>query len=313
MTDKDKRAIYESVMSYFKEEILKRLNEAYDRKLAYLFNNKSITPYDVIRFDEEGKVEIKRLNNQWLGSITDDGCFVLEVGKTYSYKDVFKRIDDEFNREYSKSLLHIISLIAKMWNMNITDWIWNDHSYNQSIKLNKETFDAKVTRIVKTKNGRVIDFDFVINKMELVRKGVSSEFCNILCGDSINPSNLKAIVYLTIDMYNKLANISQSRYDMKNFKEPLLIASNDRYSRLHKYDDAYEWLKHYIKWCENNVRNSVQYEIGKYWDEKTIQRCLKTEIDKLYNKDNYNKTFFRWLKKKDEELYKKLMYYINLD
>ena len=105
LTDKDKRAIYASVMTYFKEEVAKRLNEAYDRKLAYLFNNKSITPYDVIRFDEEGKVEIKRLNNQWLGSITDDGCFVLEVGKTYSYKDVFKRIDDgEFNRKCSKSV-----------------------------------------------------------------------------------------------------------------------------------------------------------------------------------------------------------------
>ena len=81
--------------------------------------------------------------------------------------------------------------------------------------MNKETFDAKVTCVVKTKNGRVIDFDFVINKIELVRKGVSSKFCNILCGDSTNPSNLKAIVYLTIDMYKKLANIRQSRYEIK--------------------------------------------------------------------------------------------------
>ena len=54
LTDNDKRAIYESVMTYFKEEVAKRLNEAYDRKLAYFFNNKNIVPYDVISFDDEG-------------------------------------------------------------------------------------------------------------------------------------------------------------------------------------------------------------------------------------------------------------------
>ena len=175
LTDTAIRAVYEPVMTYFKEEVVKRLNEAYDRKLTYLFNNKNIRPYDVISFDEDGEVEFKRLNNQWLGSITDEGSFVLEVGKTYSYKDVFKRINDgEFNRKCNKSLLHIVSLVAKMWNLNIVDWIWNDHTYEQSIKLNKETFDAKVTRVVKNKNGRIIDFDFVINKMELVKSGVSS-------------------------------------------------------------------------------------------------------------------------------------------
>ena len=33
LTDKDKRAIYESVMTYFKEEVTKRLNEAYAEDL----------------------------------------------------------------------------------------------------------------------------------------------------------------------------------------------------------------------------------------------------------------------------------------
>lgn len=321
LTDKDKRVIYEHVMSYFKDVVLKRLNEAYDRKLSYFFNNKNITPYDVIWFDDEGNVDVKRLNHKWLGSITDDGCFVLEVGKKYSYKDVFKQIDDgEFNRDYSKSLLHIISLIAKMWDLYITDWIWNDYSYNQSIKLNKETFDAKVTRVVKTKNGRVIDFDFVINKMELVRKGVSSEFCNILCGDAKNPSNLKAIVYLTIDMYKKLENIRQSRYEMKKFKDPLIKASETRNEKIHAYGESgtyenqYRNMLAFFNWCVDNKLNRREYAPGKLWDDKVIKRAMYKEYKgNSYIKDKYDKMFFIWLKKKHRDFYEKIKPYLDLD
>lgn len=321
LTDKDKRVIYEHVMSYFKDVVLKRLNEAYDRKLSYFFNNKNITPYDVIWFDDEGNVDVKRLNNHWLGSITDDGCFVLEVGKKYSYKDVFKQIDDgEFNRDYSKSLLHIISLIAKMWDLNITDWIWNDHSYIQSIKLNKETFDTTVTRIVKMKNGRVIDFDFVINKMELVRKGVSSEHCNILCGDAINPSNLKAIIYLKIDMYNKLTNISQSRYEMKDFKDPLIKASETRNKKIHAYgetgtyEESYRDMLGYFNWCVDNKLNKREYAPGKLWNDKVIKRMMNKKYrGNSYIEDIYDKMFFIWLKKKHINFYEKIKPYLDLD
>ena len=323
LTDKDKRAIYESVMTYFKEEVAKRLNETYDRKLAYFFNNKNIIPYDVIKFDDDGEVEFKRLNNQWLGSITDEGSFVLEVGKTYSYKDVFKRIDDgEFNRKYSKSLLHSISLVAKMWNLNIVDWIWNDHTYNQSIKLNKETFDARVTRIVKNKNGRIIDFDFVINKMELVRSGVSSEYFNILCGDASNPSNLKAIVYLTIDMYNKLENIRRSRYEtkMSRYKDPLIKASETRFHKVHAYgetgtyEEQYRDMLAYFNWCVDNKLNMRQYEQGKLWNDEVIKLAMNDRYKgNSYVEDTFDKMFFVWLKKKHSDFYEKIKPYLDLD
>ena len=320
LTDKDKRAIYECVMSYFKDEVTKRLNEAYAEDLRYYFNNKKIKCFDMIAFDENGKADFVKLYNNCLGSITSDESFILATNKTYKYSEVFDWIKTHANRVFHASLMHIVSLIAKTWNLNIPDYIWNDYLYGQILRLNKETFKTKVSNVVKNKNGNVVDFDFVIENMDLRTDITSREYYNILCGDAEHPEHLYAIVYISVDLCNKLSKMRRERKNNAAYKDPLEIASIDRYARAHKYgkgfgtyDQSFKYLEGMVRYGETNVRSHAQYDYGKYWDSYTVKEMLKNEINGKYNKDKYTPVFFRWLKKNHEEFYNRLMRYLNLE